>query len=96
MMVLYYYAMYRKIALAHIFILFFFFMVYQVVLDFNAHFVASSSHAPLNALSPAYFAVAQHTLLGDGTCVPKTYVAKSLALLHALLTWVLTLGFFIL
>lgn len=86
--------MFKKIVTTHLITLACFFVIYSVVLDFEKHFVASSPDAPLNALSPAYFSVAQHTLLGDNTCLPKTSVSKAIALTHALLAWLTTLGFF--
>jgi hypothetical protein len=71
-------------------------IIYRFVIDFDTHFTAASSEAPLNSVSPMYFAVAQHTLLGDGSCLPKTQLGKSVALLHTLVAWSITLWFFIL
>jgi hypothetical protein len=76
--------------------LFSFCILYRFVIQFDTHFVAASSSAPLNSMSPAYFAVAQHTLLGDGGCLPKTPLGKMIAMMHTLVAWSITLWFFIL
>ena len=86
--------MHQKVAVIHLSVMMLFCVVYRFFIDFEKHFVAASSSVPLNSTSSMYFAVAQHTLLGDGGCIPKTPLAKILALIHVLAAWSLTMSFF--
>ena len=76
---------------AHFMIFFFFTCIYYLV-DFQHHFTSPMPSVPLNELSPMYVSVATHTLLGDGTVLPRTHLAKVLVATQAILAWGISLS----
>ena len=76
---------------AHLLVFFGFTCIYYLV-DFQHHFTSPVPSMPLNELSPMYVSVATHTLLGDGTILPRTRVAKALVAAQAILAWGISLS----
>jgi len=68
------------------------FTIVYISIGFHAHFAATQPDAPLTGVSPLYFGLSTHTLLGDNSCIARTDTARLLVMTHALLAWAVSLA----